>query len=196
MTDTAKLRALHAASTPPLWFVKPTAMRGQSLLVRGDEFFASTQLPTNDSEFIAAAHNAMPGLLDELEAAYRAIEADRTRLADGITAIDKALDCRFWLTEGRGSYAWDDDRYRQEFKDAAIEILAAIKGLRSLAADLSNSPKIAAEIVKARLNLEDELKAARQRIAELEGQEPVQLTEEAKAYIDELKAKEALNALD
>jgi len=53
------------------------------------------------------------------EAAEQQLEFDRTTCHNFINALDAALDGRFWLTEGRGSYSWDDDRYRAEFHDAA-----------------------------------------------------------------------------
>jgi len=85
----------------------------------------------------------------ELEAV---IESDRSKLADAVTQIHKVLDGKFWLTEGRGSYTWDDDRYRQEFHDAAVDLLAAIKSIEKLAADLSNSPKTSDAVHAARLD--------------------------------------------
>jgi hypothetical protein len=63
------------------------------------------------------------------------------------------MDSRFWLTEGRGSYAWDDDRYREEFKDAAVELLAAIDPLRKMAANLTSGLHTTAEVVQARIDL-------------------------------------------
>lgn len=89
----------------------------------------------------------------ELDAAQGAIESDRTKLAGILTALDRCLGSRFWLTEGRGSYEWDDDRYREEFKFAVGEILEALKPLRSMAADWSNSPRTAVEIAAARVDL-------------------------------------------
>lgn len=106
-------------------------------------------------------------LTRERDEARAAIESDRTKLADAVTEIDKALDSRFWLTEGRGSYAWDDDRYRQEFRDAATEILGAIKSLRSLAADWSNSPMSGAEVAQARIDLKAERDQLREQLAAL-----------------------------
>ena len=109
---------------------------------------------------------AVERLTRERDEARAAIESDRTKLADAVTAIDKALDSRFWLTEGRGSYAWDDDRYRQEFRDAATEILGAIKSLRCLAADWSNSPMSGAEVAQARIDLRAERDQLREQLAE------------------------------
>lgn len=37
------------------------------------------------------------------------------------------LNCRWWITEGRGSYAYDDDRYREETRYAFEAIQAMIE---------------------------------------------------------------------
>lgn len=72
-------------------------------------------------------------LRTEVEAAKEQLEFDRTTCAGFVTALDKALDSRFWLTEGRGSYQWDDDRYREEFRDAAVALKAVIEPMRKMA---------------------------------------------------------------
>lgn len=94
----------------------------------------------------------------ELEAA---IEADRTRIIDAVNGLDCALNSRFWLTEGRGSYEWNDDRYREEFGDAARAVLKALEPLRKIGADLTNCPQTTAEVIKARADKD-------KRIAEME----------------------------
>ena len=73
------------------------------------------------------------------------------------------MDGRFWLTEGRGSYAWDDDRYREEFREAACEILAALRPMREMAANLSSRLKTTDEIVQARID-------TKKRISQLEAE--------------------------
>ena len=57
------------------------------------------------------------------------IEADRTRIIDAVNGLDLVLNSRFWLTEGRGPYEWNDDRYREEFGDAARAVLKALERL-------------------------------------------------------------------
>jgi hypothetical protein len=89
----------------------------------------------------------------ERDAAKEQLEWDRTQCADFLTKLTKCMDSRFWLTEGRGSYAWDDDRYREEFKDAAVELLAAIEPLRNMAANLTSGLQTTAEVVQARIDL-------------------------------------------
>lgn len=103
---------------------------------------------------LAAANQRIAGL-------QAVIEADRTRIIDGVNALEKALNGRFWLTEGRGSYEWNDDRYRQEFGDAARAVLKAVEPLRKIGADLTNCPPTTDEVLKARVDKD-------KRIAELE----------------------------
>lgn len=106
-------------------------------------------------------------LREQVAAAEAQLEYDRTRCADAVTAINKALDCRFWLTEGRGSYSWDDDRYREEFRVAAAAILDAIKPLRAMMASFASCPKTSAEIAKARIDMKSKLAAAEEECQRL-----------------------------
>lgn len=91
------------------------------------------------------------------------IESDRTRIVDGVNKVNRVLDGYFWMTEGRGNYAWDDDRYRLEFGNAARAILKALESLRKIGADLKDCPKTTDEVVKARQDKDA-------RIAELEAE--------------------------
>ena len=83
-----------------------------------------------------------------------AIERDRTIVADGVTALKKELDSRHWLTEGRGSYEWNDDKFREEFHAAGVALLSAMQPLVTLAADLSNSPRTTEAVMEARKSLD------------------------------------------
>ncbi len=82
------------------------------------------------------------------------LERERTLVAEGVTAIKKAIDGREWLTEGRGSYEWDDDRWHSEFAAAISEILTALKPLEKVAADWSNCPQKWEDVQKARAEAE------------------------------------------
>jgi hypothetical protein len=42
------------------------------------------------------------------------INRDRTGLAEAIDKMVKEARSRLWVVDGRGSYSWDDDRYRRE----------------------------------------------------------------------------------
>jgi hypothetical protein len=90
---------------------------------------------------------------DELS---RQLEFDRTAVADCITAANRELDSRHWLTEGRGSYEWDDDQYRGEFLSAGIAIKAAITPLTKIAADWKGCPTTGEAIRAARRDLQAE----------------------------------------
>lgn len=100
---------------------------------------------------LAGSTGAEPARVQELEAV---IERDRTAIAEHITNLRKELESREWLTEGRGSYEWDDDRYRQEFLWAGQALRKAMEPLVKIAADLSNSPKTQEEVVRARMGAE------------------------------------------
>jgi hypothetical protein len=79
------------------------------------------------------------------------IERDRSNVARGVAGIKKAISAYRWLIDGgRGSYAWDDDRWRDEFGRAVNAIEDALAPLAKIAADLSNSPTNSAEVHAAR----------------------------------------------
>lgn len=86
------------------------------------------------------------------------LEADRTKVAECMTAALKAIDSRHWLTEGRGSYEWNDDRWHQEFYAAAVEIRAALAPLAKIAADWTGCPKTGAEVARARMDQDEALR--------------------------------------
>ena len=69
------------------------------------------------------------------------IELERTVVARGIHGVEVALHGFQWLTEGRGSHEWDDDRWYAEFSNACEKIREALEPLRRIAADLADCPK-------------------------------------------------------
>jgi hypothetical protein len=86
------------------------------------------------------------------------LDVDRYRVAIGIEGVRKAVDARRWLGEaGRGPYAWDDERYQQEFGAAIEEIDASLEPLKKVAGDWSDCPtdplRVAANRDKARAAL-------------------------------------------
>lgn len=97
------------------------------------------------------------------------LEADRTVVADAMTAANRAIDSRHWLTEGRGSYEWNDDRFHEEFLAAALEIKAAIAPLTKIGADWTSCPRTGHEIAQARIDLQSQRYAAQAEIVELKG---------------------------
>lgn len=84
------------------------------------------------------------------EAAQMALEHDRTKVAECLTAIKQELRAYDWLIEGCGSYEWDDDRWHGEFKHASEAIWKAIEPMVKIAADWSNCPSKSEDIKLAR----------------------------------------------
>lgn len=97
------------------------------------------------------------------------LEFDRTAVAASMTAANKAIDGRHWLTEGRGPYEWNDDRWHSEFYAAAVEIKAALEPLTKIAANWTSCPVKADEVAAARIDWKQRAEAAEQRVAELAG---------------------------
>ena len=91
------------------------------------------------------------------------LEADRTAVAECLTKANQAIDGRYWLTEGRGCYEWNDDRWHDEFRYAAVEIKSALEPLTKIAADWSKCPQSEKDVAAARVDLKE-------RIASLESQ--------------------------
>ena len=124
MTNLTELRRLHAESTPGEWICNTSEdciftdeqMEGNLVFQSPSPAYcpASAEYFQPNAALAVAAHNAMPALLDELEAARKRIEeleADKkrldhlTRYCDGLsldgqpigfydvrTAIDKAME--------------------------------------------------------------------------------------------------------
>ena len=53
-------------------------------------------------------------LVSGLRDAVAAIDRDRSGMAKALAAIASEVKSRLWITEGRGPYDWDDDRYKEE----------------------------------------------------------------------------------
>lgn len=88
---------------------------------------------------------------DEIRVRLQAIiERDRSTVANGISGVRNAINRRAWLRDGRGSYAYDDDRWKDEFGAAITEIEDALFPLVLVAANRSDSPITAEEIMAAR----------------------------------------------
>lgn len=61
----------------------------------------------------------------ESERLSAALNSDRTGLAAGLVAVIDRCKAGWWITESRGSYEWDDERYRDETRialDAVVQI--------------------------------------------------------------------------
>ncbi len=87
---------------------------------------------------------------DEIKRLKAVNERDRSQVAEVFNAIMEAIRRREWLRMGRGSYEYDDDRWRGEFSEAIDEVIEAAKPLRRIAADWSDCPTDPKEIAAAR----------------------------------------------
>ncbi|MGA7885251.1 MAG: hypothetical protein WCA44_05865 [Acidobacteriaceae bacterium] len=101
--------------------------------------------------------------------AEAANELDRRSLWEVIRAIDAEITGRMWLIEGRGSYEWDDDRYRQEFGWAVNALQEKLEPLRKIAHDLNNCPSTEKGVDAVR-KLEASIADAEKRAADAEAQ--------------------------
>ncbi len=82
------------------------------------------------------------------------IERDRSTVADGINGVLEAIRQHEWLRLGRGSYEYNDDRWKDEFGEAIDGVMTALGPLKKVAGDLSNCPTDPAEIEAARMSID------------------------------------------
>lgn len=88
-----------------------------------------------------------------IQALGEQLEHDRSLVADCVTLAKAEVNDRHWLTEGRGPYEWNDDRWHEEFRAAAVAILAALEPMVKVAADWSGCPKDGKAVAAARIDL-------------------------------------------
>ena len=121
----------------------------------------------------------------ERDAALAANELDRRNLHGIVSQIESEITGKMWLLEGRGSYEWDDDKYRQEFGWAVHAIQEKLELLRKITRDLTNSPtkESGVERVRQLEKVEAELATARQTIERLSA--PVSREELERPYSGE-----------
>lgn len=121
----------------------------------------------------------------ELSRLQAVIERDRTRCADIHTKIQDVLRGREWLRLGRGSYEWNDDRWKDEFGQAIDEIQEAVKPLASIACDLTDSPRKPEEVKAARASMTALSRdAGLEEAAEYHSSEARRLRADAKRYAE------------
>ena len=82
------------------------------------------------------------------------IERDRTAVASAVSHLLEVIRGYHWLTEGRGPYAYDDNRWHQEIARAFEAIREAAKPLQIIGGDMSNSPTAQDEVARARALLD------------------------------------------
>lgn len=109
----------------------------------------------------------MTQIEQQLHECEQQIEADRTDLNDAVLRLEREISSRSWLTEGRGSYEWNDDRYREEFSAASKAILEAIAPLQRMRTSWQSCPKTTEEVAKARIDLRAKLAQLEQELASL-----------------------------
>ncbi len=65
-----------------------------------------------------------------IESYKQALEADASDLWRVTNAIKQEIAAREWIMEGRGCYAWDDDRYRDETRlvfEAVLKLISEVQ---------------------------------------------------------------------
>ncbi len=97
-----------------------------------------------DPSGLCSTHRNMPGetlrqLRDEVARVRTLINRDRTGLAKAIECMVKEAGGRLWVTDGRGPYAWDDERYKDEAGQALRSVIAIGKKALNDSGDLSDS---------------------------------------------------------
>jgi hypothetical protein len=107
----------------------------------------------NSQSELAEAERTRDAALERLREIGEQLEFDRTKVAECLVTATKAINERDWLTEGRGPYEWDDDKWHEEFYAAAVEIRAALEPLSKIAANWKYCPKTAEETALARIDL-------------------------------------------
>ena len=91
-------------------------------------------------QMVIAIKERIAALTQEKDKAFAANELDRRRLHKIVTAFEAEITGRMWLLEGRGSYEWDDDKYRQEFGWAVHAIQEKLELLRRISSSLKDCP--------------------------------------------------------
>ena len=78
------------------------------------------------------------------------LESDRAIVCDGLHEIGDAIKSVEWLRLGRGSYEWDDDRWKDEFGTAIDAIFVSLDPLRRVAGDWTDCSRDPRDIKRAR----------------------------------------------
>ena len=121
MTDTNELRKLLAAATPPPWYGTWSISTADGDPIASTDVSLASDLKESDAngDLIVAAVNALPALLDELDAARAAIN-----MAEG--EADHALDGEYFndLCDAVRMLRTERDAARADLREA-MELLRA-----------------------------------------------------------------------
>jgi hypothetical protein len=129
---------LLAAETRARMAERAAGLRSAAVYVRGCSFNFRPDAMADALEQLAAEAStvAPPAPETEVERLKALLHRDKTGLAKGLEDVLKRARAAGWIAEGRGSYEWDDDRYRQEtgwlVRDVASIALAALKASGTL----------------------------------------------------------------
>lgn len=151
----------HARAVAANWVYKVYAWRGKSpQFMQGQvsklaEEIEAAETIAYEAGLCTVGEKRIAGALraagqQEPHPAQMALEHDRTQVAEHVTAMKNTLQNYAWLLDGRGSYEWDDDRYRLEFQTVCVAMQKHIEVLARIAADWSNCPKKWEDVQAAR----------------------------------------------
>jgi hypothetical protein len=94
---------------------------------------------------------ALAERVEDVDHLRHVIDRDRYIVAAALGSIKQTIAGYAWLMgEGRGPYEWDDDRYRDEFRDAVEAIERATEPLTKVAWDKSDCTRIEERVVAAK----------------------------------------------
>jgi hypothetical protein len=100
-------------------------------------------------------------LVDGLSRARAALSRDKTGLGDALGKVVKYVDGASWIVDGRGPYAWNDDRYKKETGVALRAVKKIAKSALHASGDIADAEVRAADDVLVR---------AKESIAELDNE--------------------------
>ena len=105
----------------------------------GEEcFYPDHQIPHADNWGCTKPHNSngcpacipVPSTPTSEGMLLQALQDDASDLWKVTNAIKKEIESRSWIMEGRGCYAWDDNRYKDETRIAFEAVLELIKNVQ------------------------------------------------------------------
>lgn len=88
---------------------------------------------------LAASQAEVSALKAETEALRNLLHRDRTGLAASLEACMNRARAGRWITEGRGSYEWNDDEYRKETGHLITQIIGIAQNGLNLSGKLADT---------------------------------------------------------